>query len=82
MRKLLLLLFLLSLSSNVFADEFEKYEELQERQYMDCYVRGTLFKLSNDGQHVYWKNRRFDRVNGTIVSDLDISKEVLKALLK
>jgi hypothetical protein len=61
MKKLLLLLFLFSISSNVFADEFEKYEELQERQYMDCYPKGILHTFNTDGLHVYDKHGRFDR---------------------
>ena len=57
MRKLLLVLFLFSISSNVFADEFdefEEFEELTERKHIACRnAYGRMQKFSTDGENLY-----------------------------
>ena len=54
MRKLLLLLFLFSLTSNALADEFEEFEELTERKHIACRdAHGYMEKFSTDGKNLY-----------------------------
>ena len=54
MRKLLLVLFLLSLTSNALADEFEEFEELTERKHIACRdAYGYMEKFSTDGKNLY-----------------------------
>ena len=53
MKKLLLLLFLFSISSNVFADEFEEFDKISERKFITCWKSGQEFKYSTDGKNLY-----------------------------
>jgi hypothetical protein len=64
MKKLLLLLFLFSISSNVFADEFEEFEKMAERKFMSCLDdENNGKKYSTDGENLYgWDNKKLSKV--------------------
>ena len=79
MKKLLLLLFLFSISSNVFADEFEEFEEYEkmaERKYMSCLDdESNGMKYSTDGENLYEDPYTFPSFNYDESSGIGVIKK-------